>query len=150
LEDALDVLLSVRLARPLGHQLHEFLKSNLTAIVGVEDRHGDVDKRTARLVSAVLPDGFAEVHGGEHAVVIFVEVVEDLLEHFHVSQRALSYHVLLGVEIHVFLGAEAGTLGSSLLRSARLVLLVTAAAPAELLWQQSLRTHKYIQRSNKI
>lgn len=37
LEDTLDILLSVRLARPLGHQLHEFLKGDLTAVVGVED-----------------------------------------------------------------------------------------------------------------
>ena len=86
LEDTLDIFVGVGLVGTLGHEFDELLETDFTAIIRVEITHSDVDEGTSWLISSIVPDGFSEVHGGEHAIIVVVEVVENLFEYFDVSE----------------------------------------------------------------
>ena len=140
LKDTADVLLSIGVARSDRHQFDELLEGDLAAVVCVEDRHGHVDEGPSRLVAAVVADGLTQVHGSQHAVVVVVQEVEDLLEDLNIVDGALSDHVLLGVEGDIALHAEGRVL--SLLRRVGLAVL---AFPETAAWPSShLRTARSV------
>ena len=72
LENSLNILLSIRLARSYCHQLHKLLESDLTSIVSIENRHCNVHKRSARFVSAIISDSLTKIHRSQHAVKIVI------------------------------------------------------------------------------
>ena len=120
LEDSFDVLFSIIAARFLCHQFDELFEGNLTAIIGVEDWHGHIDEWSSRVISSKLSDRFTEIHGGEHAVVVFVEEIKDLLEDLDIPYWTLGHHVLFWIEIYIFLSSKAWLL-STFFRGMRFV-----------------------------
>ena len=104
LEDSLDIFDRVVLAGLLGHQLDEFLETDLTSIVGVEHRHRHVDEGSSWLVATVLPDGFSQIQGCEHAIMVVVQKVKDLFVDLDVSDCAFCDDEFFGVEVDVLLG----------------------------------------------
>ena len=107
LENALDVVFGISFAGTIGHHLDELFECYFTAVVGVEYWHGDVDEWSAWLVSSEISDSFTDIHGGEHAVVVIVEKIEDLFENFDVSDWTLCDHVFFGIEIDIFFNSGA-------------------------------------------
>jgi hypothetical protein len=149
LKNTLYIFVSVRLAGSLDHEFYKFLESDLTSVVRVEDGHGDVDEGSARFVPSEVPNGLAQVHGGEHAVVIVIEEIEHLLEDLYFVDRAFCDHELFGVKGDIAFASETG-FHSPLFRSLCLVLAfpVAASSATERLSPQHIPNKKYTLSTN--
>jgi hypothetical protein len=56
----------------LSHQFHEFFEGDFTSVVRIEHRHSNIDKGSSGLIPSILSDGFTQIHGSEHAIVIII------------------------------------------------------------------------------
>lgn len=84
-----------------GHQFDKLFETNLTALVGIEVGHCDVDKTSGWVVSSIIFDSFTEVKGSQHAVMIVVQVVEYLLVQLNILLVCFGGGKLCGVEIYI-------------------------------------------------
>lgn len=100
-KDSFNVFYSVILIWFLGHEFDELFEADLTSIIGIKYWHRDVNKSSSGFVST-LSQIFSQVKWSQHAIMIFVKEIKDLLEDFNVSDWALCDNKLFGIEVDIF------------------------------------------------
>ena len=100
-ENSFDVFRLIVLAWLKCHHLYKLLEVDLTAQISVVDGKDLVYKSLLTFVATILHHCLTKVHRSEHAIVIGVEEVEDLLVHFDVAFCALRNNEFLRIEVLV-------------------------------------------------